>query len=111
MNEGKNKTLRTETMEISKTKCKRCGNNFHKPSANYCWNCGTKLEKYPQGQNSFHESIVFYSKVNNRNIYLFESNEIAGTEEYIDIKFKHLKPYIYALVAGVEIKLFKDQEV
>lgn len=53
------------------------------------------------------KEIIVYYKQNNDNIYLFESNAVDLAIKSFNLEeFKKYKQNAYALVSGVEIKLF-----
>ncbi|EAD0738616.1 hypothetical protein DSO10_04680 [Listeria monocytogenes] len=58
------------------------------------------------------DRIIFYSKKNGINQWLSISGaSLSGIEKVFDMEqFKEHKPFAYALIDGVEIKLFTDQE-
>ncbi|MGM0124715.1 hypothetical protein IGI37_002109 [Enterococcus sp. AZ194] len=55
--------------------------------------------------------LIFYSKKNGVNQRLpITGNSLLGIEKVFDTdEFKEHKPFAYALIDGVEIKLFTDQ--
>lgn len=56
------------------------------------------------------DKIWIYSKLNGTNEFLFETNfGIEGISKIFDRpELKKHKQFAYALVSGIEIKLFKD---
>lgn len=53
------------------------------------------------------KEIIVYRKNNNKNIYLFECNSIEVAIRSFDLEdFKTHKQNAYALVDGIELKLF-----
>ena len=54
------------------------------------------------------KDIIFYSKKNGTNLFLFQGKgELFGfLKLFDDEKYKEHKQFVYALVSGIEIKLF-----
>lgn len=59
------------------------------------------------------EKIWIYSKISGVNQLLFETNfGLDGLEEFFGSdQYKKHKPFAYALVDGIEIKLFTDLKI
>lgn len=55
------------------------------------------------------KEIVIYSKKNGVNQFLFLASDLIYTMELINKRYIEHKLFAYALVEGIEVKLFTDR--